>query len=158
MLPVSSFSIYLSHRDANPNSDLSRDRHHYFKDLTHSSIEIRLVEGRNRQIRRMVEGLGYKVLALHRTDFCQLTLSGLKEPTDWCTLNREELDKIVGIAKVNHQLSVEKNKASSNGVVSGVSGSSEYSSSDSDCDGLEEEYEDGDEEEKGKEIEGIGGV
>lgn len=37
-----------------------------------------LAEGRNRQIRRTFEAMGYQVLKLHRTDFGDLTLSKLK--------------------------------------------------------------------------------
>ena len=32
-------------------------------------LEITLVEGRNRQIRKMMEALGYRVLGLHRKEF-----------------------------------------------------------------------------------------
>jgi len=35
-------------------------------------------EGRNRQIRRTFEALGYKVTALHRTNFGRYGLSGLE--------------------------------------------------------------------------------
>ncbi len=44
--------------------------------------DITLHEGRNRQIRRTFEALGYKVVALHRYQFDNYTLSGL-EPGKW---------------------------------------------------------------------------
>lgn len=45
------------------------------KNLTRFEIKIR--EGRNRQIRRMLEQLGYPVTRLHRKQFAGLTLGGL---------------------------------------------------------------------------------
>lgn len=40
--------------------------------------QVRMSEGRNRQIRRTFEALGYTVLELHRTDFGPFTLGDLK--------------------------------------------------------------------------------
>ncbi|MDQ3572824.1 MAG: rRNA pseudouridine synthase [Actinomycetota bacterium] len=42
-------------------------------------IEIRIREGRNRQIRRMAEAVGNEVVALQRTGFGSLRLEGLEE-------------------------------------------------------------------------------
>jgi len=42
-------------------------------------LEIRMSEGRNRQIRRTFEALGYKVLDLHRTAFGEYSLQNIKE-------------------------------------------------------------------------------
>ena len=42
-------------------------------------IKIILTEGRNRQIRRIVSLLGYKLIDLQRTDFCNISLGSLKE-------------------------------------------------------------------------------
>jgi len=42
-------------------------------------IEIRIREGRNRQIRRMAEAVGNEVVALKRTGFGSLRLAGLEE-------------------------------------------------------------------------------
>jgi 23S rRNA pseudouridine2605 synthase len=43
------------------------------------TIELTIREGRNRQVRRMVEALGNEVLSLERTRFASLRLGGLEE-------------------------------------------------------------------------------
>ena len=53
-------------------------------------FEITLTEGRNRQIRRMCEALGYRVLALHRTQVADITLDDVK-PGQWRDLNSREM-------------------------------------------------------------------
>ena len=42
-------------------------------------VEIRISEGRKRQVRRMCEAVGHRVLALERVAFGQLRLEGLGE-------------------------------------------------------------------------------
>lgn len=49
---------------------------------TRRQWQIRMSEGRNRQIRRTFEALGYKVVRLHRTSFSKYTLGDLK-PKEW---------------------------------------------------------------------------
>jgi len=49
------------------------------KRLGSREIEITLREGRNRQVRRMVEAVGNRVVALRRVRFGPLALGGLKE-------------------------------------------------------------------------------
>ena len=41
--------------------------------------QVQMSEGRNRQIRRTFDALGYKVVALHRTDFGPYTLGNLED-------------------------------------------------------------------------------
>ena len=53
-------------------------------------LEITLIEGRNRQIRRMAEAVGLLVIRLHRTSFAGITLKGLKEG-DWLELSPQEM-------------------------------------------------------------------
>ena len=67
-----------------------------------------LVEGRNRQIRKMMEALGHAVIKLHRIEFMGIRLvspsgagggggrggeggSSLERPGDWAYLNDEEM-------------------------------------------------------------------
>ena len=50
------------------------------------------MEGRNRQIRKMMEALGYRVLGLHRKSFMEITLDGLEGEGDWCHLNDDEMN------------------------------------------------------------------
>lgn len=42
-------------------------------------LQITLIEGRNRQIRKMAEAVGLNVVALHRVTFAGITLKGLSE-------------------------------------------------------------------------------
>ena len=49
-----------------------------------------LVEGRNRQIRRMVAALGLEVQALHRTAFAGISLKGLSA-NNWAELTEPEM-------------------------------------------------------------------
>jgi len=55
-----------------------------------SLVEVRIHEGRNRQIRRMFNALNYIVLRLKRVAFGPLKLGGLKEG-DWRYLTPEEI-------------------------------------------------------------------
>jgi len=54
------------------------------------SFEITLIEGMNRQIRRMVEHFGYTVQKLERTEIMGITLKGLPIG-DWRDLDEKEL-------------------------------------------------------------------
>lgn len=57
-------------------------------------LEITLVEGRNRQIRKMIEAVGFHVVDLHRRAFLQMDLDDLQGPGDWANLSKDEM-KIV---------------------------------------------------------------
>jgi 23S rRNA pseudouridine2605 synthase len=56
-----------------------------------STIEIAIQEGRNRQVRRMVEAIGRRVVRLHRSVYGPLTLEGL-EPGAWRELEPSEVE------------------------------------------------------------------
>jgi 23S rRNA pseudouridine2605 synthase len=57
------------------------------------SFELTLHEGRNRQVRRMVEAVGGRVRRLHRSVYAGLTVAGL-EPGAWRELTRDELERL----------------------------------------------------------------
>ncbi len=61
-------------------------------------FEIRIKEGRNRQIRRMLETVGYEVTRLHRKQFAFLTLGGLN-PGEYRSLKPYEIKKLRQIAQ-----------------------------------------------------------
>ncbi|KAA8493254.1 23S rRNA pseudouridine [Porphyridium purpureum] len=52
---------------------------------------ITIVEGRNRQIRKMLDALGYTVRALHRVEIMGIGLNGLRHG-QWRELNAQELE------------------------------------------------------------------
>ena len=58
--------------------------------LAPGRIELRLHEGRNRQVRRMCEAVGHPVRRLHRSAYAGLTLEGLA-PGSWRDLSADEL-------------------------------------------------------------------
>lgn len=61
-------------------------------DLNSRYLEITLVEGRNRQIRKMLEAIGYRVMELHRKSFMNLTLENLEGEGDWAYLTNREME------------------------------------------------------------------
>ena len=64
--------------------------------LAPSRIELTLHEGRNRQVRRMLEAVGHPVRYLQRSVYAGLTLHGL-EPGAWRELTRDEVASLVRI-------------------------------------------------------------
>ena len=56
-------------------------------------FRIILTEGRNRQIRRMCQVLGYRALTLHRIRIIHITLDGVV-PGEWKQLTGEERDQL----------------------------------------------------------------
>lgn len=58
-------------------------------------LEIVLTEGKNREVRRMIEAIGFKVLKLVRTRIGPLTLEGL-EVGKWRPLTLHEVDVLSG--------------------------------------------------------------
>jgi 23S rRNA pseudouridine2605 synthase len=60
-----------------------------------SRVELTLHEGRNRQVRRMLEAVGHPVRHLHRSVYAGLTLEGL-EPGAWRELEPSEVQRLSG--------------------------------------------------------------
>lgn len=63
------------------------------KKVDRRNVEIVLQEGRNRQIRRMMDAVGYVVVALHRVGVMGLTLKGLGEG-QWRPCSEDEMEII----------------------------------------------------------------
>ena len=61
----------------------------------YSHLEIRITEGRNRQVRRMIEAVGSKVLKLVRTAIGPIEIAGLKIGT-WRPLEDREVAALIG--------------------------------------------------------------
>ena len=55
-----------------------------------STVELSIHEGRNRQVRRMLEAVGHPVRRLHRSRYAGLTVKGL-ETGEWRELREEEV-------------------------------------------------------------------
>ena len=58
-------------------------------------IEMTIIEGKNRQVRRMCESLGYAVLSLQRITIGGYRLGNLKEGT-WKYMTNEEVEMLAG--------------------------------------------------------------
>jgi 23S rRNA pseudouridine2605 synthase len=61
--------------------------------LDGARIELTIHEGRNRQVRRMLEAVGHRVRRLHRSRYAHLTLEGL-EPGAWRLLEPFEVERL----------------------------------------------------------------
>jgi 23S rRNA pseudouridine2605 synthase len=59
-----------------------------------ATIELVVHEGRNRQVRRMLEAVGHRVRRLHRSRYADLTVDGLA-PGEWRELGRDEAHALV---------------------------------------------------------------
>ena len=62
--------------------------------LTVNSFSLVLVQGMNRQIRRMCEALGYRVRSLKRVRVMNITLDGLA-PGQWRHLTEQEVAQLL---------------------------------------------------------------
>jgi 23S rRNA pseudouridine2605 synthase len=61
-----------------------------------SLVELSIHEGRNRQVRRMLEAVGHPVRQLHRSRYACLTVRDLA-PGEWRELGNEELRALRGV-------------------------------------------------------------
>lgn len=61
--------------------------------LRGATIELTIHEGRNRQVRRMIESVGHRVKHLHRSRYGPLTLAGL-QPGQWRELGPAEVESL----------------------------------------------------------------
>jgi 23S rRNA pseudouridine2605 synthase len=61
--------------------------------LDDGRVELTIHEGRNRQVKRMLEAVGHRVKSLHRSAYGALTLEGL-EPGAWRELEPSEVEQL----------------------------------------------------------------
>ena len=61
--------------------------------LATNRLELTIHEGRNRQVRRMLEAVGHPVETLHRSAYAGLTVEGL-EPGAWRELEPSEVERL----------------------------------------------------------------
>jgi pseudouridine synthase len=61
-------------------------------------LELTLHEGRNRQVRRMLDAVGHPVRRLHRSRYAGLTLEGL-EPGAWRELEPSEVKRLTSLSR-----------------------------------------------------------
>ena len=61
--------------------------------LRRSRVELVLHEGRNRQVKRMLEAVGHRVVWLRRTRYAGLGVEGL-EPGEWRELTAPEIERL----------------------------------------------------------------
>lgn len=71
----------------------SADRVSYVSPDNHHEIGILLHEGRNRQVRRMMEALGHEVVQLERVSYAGLTTEGIRRGR-WRELTPQEVRKL----------------------------------------------------------------
>jgi 23S rRNA pseudouridine2605 synthase len=61
-------------------------------------IELTIHEGRNRQVKRMLEAVGHRVRRLHRSRYANLNVDGL-EPGEWRELRSDEAHALVHLTQ-----------------------------------------------------------
>jgi 23S rRNA pseudouridine2605 synthase len=61
-------------------------------------IELTIHEGRNRQVKRMLEAVGHRVRLLHRSRYANLTVDGLA-PGEWRELRSDEAHALVHLTQ-----------------------------------------------------------
>ena len=66
--------------------------------LAGARIEVVIHEGRNRQVRRMLEAVGHRVRQLHRSRYANLTVDDL-EPGAWRELRADEAHALVHLTQ-----------------------------------------------------------
>lgn len=75
------------------------DRVAYLHPPNHHEIGLMLHEGRNRQVRRMLEALGHEVVELERVNYAGLTTDGLRRGK-WRRLNPHEVWQLRRLVKL----------------------------------------------------------
>lgn len=79
------------------------DYHDVDMDKNSATIKITIHEGRNRQVRRMFEAIGHKVVKLKRVRFGELALEGLPRGK-YRHLSEKEINELISIARKSHKV------------------------------------------------------
>ena len=66
----------------------------YEPEMNKTRLQITIHEGKNRQVRKMLEALNKRVLALHRSKIGNIDLQGLKIG-EWRYLKSREIEKLI---------------------------------------------------------------
>lgn len=83
------------HKSLEENTLIAKTKPCKVQRLGPSAVQMTLVEGRNRQIRKMMEAIGFTVVRLHRVEFMGIKLSrGLEVPGDWDYLDKDEMELV----------------------------------------------------------------
>jgi len=64
-----------------------------------NQIRLSIHEGRNRQVRRMIESVGHEVVLLHRSDYAGLSVRGIR-PGRWRKLSEKEVNHLRSLVKL----------------------------------------------------------
>lgn len=68
-----------------------------------ATVKITIHEGRNRQVRRMFEAIGHKVVKLKRVRFGELAMEGLPRGK-FRHLSEKEINELISIARKSHKV------------------------------------------------------
>lgn len=83
------------HKSVEENTLIAKTKPCKVQRIGPSAVQMTLVEGRNRQIRKMMEAIGFTVVRLHRVEFMGIKLSrGLQVPGDWDYLDNDEMELV----------------------------------------------------------------
>ena len=77
------------------------------KQISPKTLQITLIEGRNRQVRKMLDALNYTVLKLHRIQFMGMSLEPLEGPGDWMRLSSDEMKLIENALRTAENKNIE---------------------------------------------------
>jgi pseudouridine synthase len=66
--------------------------------LAPGRVELTIHEGRNRQVKRMLEAVGHPVRRLHRSSYAGLTLDRV-EPGEWRKLDAREVERLRALSR-----------------------------------------------------------
>lgn len=76
------------------------DKAAYVAPPDHRDIGLSIHEGRNRQVRRMLEAIGHEIVALERVNYAGLTVDGVR-PGKWRTLTDREVRRLRRLVSLN---------------------------------------------------------